>query len=87
MIAHERPDGAMGQGLAGHEKQDLTYSYSLEPTFVMYTVQLRPAPADWPKYPPELEARVRAHYEKKSVWLTDRSNDEAGYFTYLERKP
>jgi arabinofuranosyltransferase len=86
VIAHERPDGAMGQGLAGHEKQDLSYSYSLRPTFVMYTVQLRPAPADWPRYPPALDARVRAEYEKKSVWLTDCLNDEAGYFTYLERK-
>jgi len=87
VIAHSRPDASMGQGLAGHEKQDLRYSYSLRPTFVMYTVQLRPAPADWPRYPPDLEARVRAEYELKSVWLTDSRNDEAGYFTYMERKP
>ena len=86
-IAHERPAATMGQGLAGHEKQDLAYSYSLNPTFVMYTVQLRPAPADWPHYPPDLEARVHADYELKSVWLTDGLNDESGYFTYLERKP
>ena len=87
VIAHARPDASMGQGLAGHEKQDLRYSYSLRPAFVMYTVQLRPAPADWPHYPPDLEARVRAEYELNSVWLTDERNNEAGYFTYLERKP
>lgn len=86
-IAHGRTGATMGQGLAGHEKQDLAYSYSLKPTFVMYTVQLRPAPADWPRYPPDLEARVRTDYELKSVWLTDGLNDESGYFTYLERKP
>jgi arabinofuranosyltransferase len=87
VIAHQPPDATMGQGLAGHEKQDLRYSYSLRPTFVMYTVQLRPAPADWPRYPPDLDARVRAEYALKSVWLTDSRNAEAGYFTYLERKP
>lgn len=87
VIAHSRPGANMGQGFAGHEKQDVRHSYSLKPTFVMYTVQLRPAPGDWPAgLPSDLETRVRHEYELKSVWLTDSLNDEAGYFTYLERK-
>jgi hypothetical protein len=86
VIAHQPAPATMGGGLPGHEKQDLPYSYGRHPTFVMYTVQLRPAPADWPRYPPELEARVRAEYQLKSAWLEDPLNHEAGYFTYLERK-
>jgi hypothetical protein len=53
---------------------------------VMYTVQLRPQPAAWPHYPPDLDARVRTEYELKSAWLVDPTNGEEGYFTYLERK-
>ena len=87
VIAHSTPDGTMGRGLAGHEKEDLRYSFSLQPTYVMYTVQLRPAPGDWPRYPPDLDARVRAEYDLKSAWLVDSANNEAGYFTYLQRKP
>ena len=85
VIAHQ-PAPSMGLGLPGHEKQDLAYSYSRQPTFVMYTVQLRPAPADWPRYPADLEKRVRTEYELRSAWLVDPLNHEAGYFTYLERK-
>ncbi len=85
-IAHGTPQGAMGLGLAGHEKQDLAYSFSRQPTFVMYTVQLRPLVAAWPNYPPDLARRVQAEYQLKSVWLTDRANHEEGYFTYLERR-
>jgi hypothetical protein len=86
VIAHRPPPVTIGLGLPGHEKQDLAYSYSRRPTFVMYTVQLRPTPAEWPRYPPNLEARVRAEYELKSEWLTDPANREEGYFSYLERK-
>ena len=85
-IAHQPPPAAMGLGLPGHEKQDLAYSYSRQPTFVMYTVQLRPTPGAWPRYPPDLDQRVRAEYELKSTWLADAANREEGYFTYLERK-
>ena len=85
-IAHQPPPASMGRGLPGHEKQDLAYSYSRQPTFVMYTVQLRPAPGEWPRYPPDLDQRVRAEYELKSAWLADAANREEGYFTYLERK-
>ena len=86
VIAHQPAPATMGLGLAGHEKQNLPYSYSRNPTFVMYTVQLRPSPANWPRYPPDLDAYVRGHYDLKSAWLVDDANREAGYFTYLERK-
>jgi hypothetical protein len=86
VIAHQPAPTTMGLGLPGHEKQNLAYSYSRQPTFVMYTVQLRPAPADWPKYPSGLDTRVRAEYQLQSAWLVDAVNHEAGYFTYLERK-
>jgi len=86
VVAHARVDKPLGGGLAGHEKQDLDYSYSHRPTFVMYTVQLRPQPAAWPVYPGDLARRVQADYELKSVWLTDARNGEQGYFTYLERR-
>ncbi|HMF98567.1 MAG TPA: hypothetical protein VKE96_29910 [Vicinamibacterales bacterium] len=84
-IAHSAPATA-GRGMAGHEKQDLEYSCARQPTFVMYTVQLRPQPAGWPPYPAELVARVQADYGLKSVWLQDPQNRERGYFTYLERR-
>jgi hypothetical protein len=85
-IAHQPAGPSMGLGLPGHEKQNLAYSYSRQPTFVMYTVQLRPVPGDWPRYPPELDARVRGAYDLKSAWLVDPANHESGYFTYLQRK-
>jgi arabinofuranosyltransferase len=85
-IAHQPAPTTMGSGLPGHEKQDLAYSYSRRPTFVVYTVQLRPAPGAWPHYPPDLDARVRTEYELKSAWLVDAANREEGYFTYLARK-
>jgi arabinofuranosyltransferase len=86
VIAHGPIDAGLGNGLPGHERQNLEYSYSRHPTFVMYTVQLRPQPAAWPVYPADLTRRVQAEYELKSVWLTDARNGEQGYFTYLERK-
>jgi len=86
VIAHQPAPTMMGAGLPGHEKQDLAYTYGRQPTYVMYTVQLRPAPAEWPRYPPALDARVRAEYQLRSAWLVDPLNHEAGYFTYLERK-
>jgi hypothetical protein len=85
-IAHAPPPPAMGVGLAGHEKQDLAYSYSKAPTFVMYTVQFRPEPAAWPRYPEDVDRLVKARYDLKSAWLVDALNGEAGYFTYLQRK-
>jgi arabinofuranosyltransferase len=86
VIAHTHMDIPLGSGMAGHEKQDLGYSYSRRPTFVMYTVQLRPQPAPWPAYPPDLARRVEAEYQLKSVWVIDSWNREQGYFTYLERR-
>jgi hypothetical protein len=87
VIAHEtvKPDAA-GFGMAGHEKQDLEYSFSRAPTFFVYTVRLRPEPADWPRLPPRLDAQVRGLYERRSTWLDDQVNGERGYFTYLVRK-
>lgn len=85
-IAHQSNDrDRIGLGLAGHEKQDLAYSFRKMPTFFMYTVQLRPAPADWPRLAEPLNQEVRRRYAKKSVWLEDRENRERGYFTYLQR--
>lgn len=86
VVAHGRADARLANGLPGHAKQDLEYSYSRHPRFVMYTVQLRSQPAAWPVYPAELTRRVQSEYELKSVWLTDARNAEQGYFTYLERK-
>ncbi len=86
VIAHQPAHESLGQGLAGHEKQDLAYSFSRSPTFFMYTVQLRPAPASWPRLGAALEQEVRTRYEKRAVWLNDHTNGEQGYFTYLERK-
>jgi hypothetical protein len=87
VIAHQRvrPDAA-GFGMAGHEKQDLDYSFSKAPTFFVYTVRLRPQPADWPRLPPGLDAHVRESYDRRSIWLEDPVNGERGYFTYLVRK-
>jgi arabinofuranosyltransferase len=86
VIAHAGIDAGLKNGLPGHERQDLEYSYSRHPTFVMYTMQLRPQPATWPVYPAELTRRVQSEYELKSVWLSDVRNGEQGYFSYLERK-
>jgi arabinofuranosyltransferase len=73
------------RSLAGHEKQDLAYSFSKAPTFFMYTVRLRPGTADWPDLAGELGEQVRREYVKKAIWLEDPANGERGYFTYLQR--
>jgi len=86
-IAHGGSGGdLLGTGTAGHEKEDLAYSFSRKPTFVMYAVRLRREPAPFLEVPREIDAQVKAEYKLESVWIENPTNGDKGYFTYLKRR-
>jgi hypothetical protein len=82
-IAHKKSNQILGEGLPGHEKEDLPYVLSKKPTYIMFTHHLKPEPQS---YPSEFGELAREHYQLRSVWLNDPVNEEAGYFTFLELK-
>jgi|CXWL01.1.fsa_nt_gi hypothetical protein len=77
---------ALGTGLPGHEKTDWKRILDRRPTYWMFTRALRDEPAEWPRYDPETDRRLRDEYELVSVELEDPINGERGFFTFLERK-
>ncbi len=87
-IAHLPPPPNMGRGRAGHERQDLPYTFSLQPTYVMFSRDLTPEPIELWRYLRDdtLKAHVDKEYVHQSVWLTDVRNGESGYFTFFERR-
>lgn len=71
----------------GHGREDLPYTLSLRPTYVMFSRDLTPAPIElWRYVPQELRAAVERDYVHQAVWLVDRRNGEQGYFTFFERR-
>jgi len=90
-IAHSTPnEERIGWGLPAHEKSDLRYTFSLKPTFFMFSRDLSPEPLPYPTFNDENEAEldtyVRAKYSVTSVWLIDPKNHEEGYFSFLEMR-
>ena len=86
-IAHLPPPPDLGRRRPGHGREDLAYTLSLRPTYVMFSRDLTPQPIElWRHVPPELRDQVDRDYVHRSVWLTDPGNREAGYFTFFERR-
>jgi hypothetical protein len=84
----------LGRGFPGHEKWDLLHVLSKKPTYVMFSRQLTRAAAPDPDYSylitqhdrAEIDKIIQEDYRLISVWLVDRENSQAGYFTFLELK-
>jgi hypothetical protein len=86
-IAHLPPPPDMGRRRPGHGREDLAYTLSQRPEYVMFSRDLTPEPLSlWRHVPPDLRAAVERDYEHRSVWLSDPGNRQAGYFTFFERR-
>ena len=86
-IAHLPAPPDLGTRRPGHGREDLEYTLSLQPTYVMFSRDLTSAPTDLWRYVPEaLRASVDRAYVATSVRLDDSVNAESGYFTFFERR-
>ena len=86
-IAHMPPPPGFGTRRPGHGRSDLRYTFSLKPTYVMFSRDLAAEPVDlWRYVPDDLRAEVDRDYAPTSAWLTDERNDERGFFTFFERR-
>ena len=86
-IAHLPAPPDFAKHRAGHGRIDLPYTFSLEPTYVMFSRDLTSQPIElWSYVPADLRATVERDYVHTSAWLTDARNGESGYFTFFERR-
>jgi hypothetical protein len=86
-IAHMPPPPGFGTRRPGHGRSDLRYTFSLKPTYVMFSRDLAAEPVDlWRYVPDDLRAEVDRDYAPTSAWLTDERNNERGFFTFFERR-
>lgn len=86
-IAHMPPPPDFARHRAGHGRSDLRYTFSLAPTYVMFSRDLTPEPIElWRYLPAHVRAAVDAAYVHRSVKLVDERNGERGYFTFFERR-
>jgi arabinofuranosyltransferase len=76
----------LGKGFPGHEKIDLLYTLSKQPTYFIFSREFSNEPADYPSYSPKVNKLLREEYMIISKWLKDEKNNEEGYFTFLQRK-
>jgi len=76
----------LGKGFPGHEKIDLLYTLSKQPTYFIFSREFTNEPTDYPSYSPEVNEVLQEDYALVSKWLKDRKNNEAGYFNFLELK-
>jgi hypothetical protein len=86
-IAHLPAPPDLGRRRPGHGRDDLAYTLSQRPIYVMFSRDLTPEPIElWRYVPPELKPQVERDFVHRSTWLTDPGNREAGYFTFFERR-
>jgi len=76
----------LGKGFPGHEKIDLLYTLSKQPTFFIFNRKFTNETADYPSYSPEVNKALQEEYVLVSKWLKDEKNNEEGYFNFLELK-
>ncbi|RKY90650.1 MAG: hypothetical protein DRQ13_12335 [Ignavibacteriae bacterium] len=76
----------LGKGFPGHEKIDLLYTLSKQPTYFIFNREFTDEPCDYPSYSPEVNQVLQEKYVLVSIWLKDGKNNEAGYFNFLELK-
>ncbi len=75
----------IGKGFPGHEKFALIYILSKQPKYFMFSRELTEEPLSYPIYSMEVNKVLKSEYRVVSKWLEDKQNNEAGYFTFLER--
>jgi hypothetical protein len=86
-IAHMPPPPDFGWGRPGHGRKDYPYTFSLRPTYVMFSRDLTPRPIElWNYVPEDMRVAVEQEYVHRSVWIQDPANAEDGYFTFFERR-
>ena len=87
-IAHLPAPPDLGRRRPGHGREDLGYTLSRNPTFVMFSRDLTQAPIELWRHVREPAARTRLEhdYVPRSMWLQDPENGESGYFTFFERR-
>jgi arabinofuranosyltransferase len=86
-IAHLPPPPDFAKHRPGHGRKDLPYTFSLNPTYVMFSRDLTAQPIElWSYLSPALRPSVDRDYVHQSVWLQDEANGESGYFTFFERR-
>jgi hypothetical protein len=86
-IAHQSGDQhGVGSDYAGHDRRDLWTLFEKEPTFFMFTRELRATRPGGLEVPEQYAAVVGAAYRLDSVWLEDPANGEAGWFSFLQRR-
>jgi len=76
----------LGKGFPGHEKIDLLYTLSRQPTYFVFRREFTDEPVGYPSYSSEVNKVLKDDYTLVSKWLKDEKNNEEGYFTFLERK-
>jgi len=74
----------------GHSKRDWPYVLASKPAFLVFSSRLTPEPRPLTGLiddmgPGEIE-QVRRDYRVVSIWMTDPTAGESGYFSFLERK-
>jgi hypothetical protein len=72
--------------MAGHEKEDWVAVLQKAPTYVMLSADFDERPPSRLRYPGEATRLVKERYDVRSVWLDDTTNQESGYFTFLQLK-
>jgi len=75
----------IGRGFPGHEKFDFMHVLSKRPKYFMFSREFSEEPLSYPKYSEEVNKILNSEYRVITKWLEDKRNNEAGYFTFLER--
>jgi arabinofuranosyltransferase len=86
VLARRRAGTPVGSGIAGHERLDFGYLLARRPTYLMFRRELRAQPLRRLDFGHQVDPRLAAEYELRSVWLEDPANGEAGWFSFLERR-
>lgn len=85
-IAHQSARAhEVGDDYAGHDRRDLARLFERDPTFFMFTRDVRPRRPPGIELPAEYARAVAGRYALRSVWLDDAGNGESGWFNFLEQ--
>ena len=86
-IAHQAAAAhAVGSDFAGHDRRDLWRLFEREPTYFMFTRELRPTRPSGIEVPDAYADVVAADYRLATLWIEDSANGEAGWLPFLERR-
>ena len=84
-IAHQSAEAhEVGDDYAGHDRRDLARLFDRDPTFFMFTREVRPTRPPGIELPAVYAREVAGRYALRSVWLEDPGNGESGWFNFLE---